>query len=406
MASACINNGPMPPAFAPACPSYGFLSPMISLSHDGPADGGSVPGHDVQDPQPATSPPGTANLDDSEKVIPDFEFRLDDPVMMLPADELFSDGKLVPLHVAAARPHVEPADGIRLPEAERPRRVAEVHGSELCAQSPRAPRSSSRWRKLLGLKKQQQNPMPESQKVPPHPSKSLNANTRSLCDILQRRPKPSSDDCYLNTPLLNDSDSEPASVSITARRSLSSSSSSSGADHDELLRFSFDAEKPSHAPISLARAHSCVRLARPRGDTAEGHRAAREGRCAVRRGSEGAPAEPSPLAASVDSPRMNASGKVVFQGLESSSSSPGSFHHRHRGKPYRGMERSYSVNLRVVPVLNVLTVGSLRVGASKPGSVFGLGHLFSLHKTDSPVSAARRNAHGSVRRSKIDKEKA
>lgn len=406
MASACINNGPMPPAFVPACPSYGFLSPRISLSHDGPADGGSVPGHDVQDPQPAASPPGTADLDDSEKVIPDFEFRLDDPVMMLPADELFSDGKLVPLHVAAARPHVDPADGIRLPEAERPPRVAEVHGSELCAQLPRAPRCSSRWRKLLGLKKQQQNPMPESQKVPQHPSKSLIANTRSLCDILQRRPKPSADDCHLNTPLLNDSDSEPASVSITARRSHSSSSSSSGADHDELLRFSFDAEKPSQAPISLVRAPSGVRVARPRGDTAEGHRAAREGRCAVRRGSDGAPAEPPPLAASVDSPRMNASGKVVFQGLESSSSSPGSFHHRHRGKQYRGMERSYSVNLRVVPVLNVLTVGSLRVGASKPGSVFGLGHLFSLHKTDSPVSAARRNAHGSVRRSKIDKEKA
>uniref|UniRef100_A0A5B6YMB2 Uncharacterized protein n=1 Tax=Davidia involucrata TaxID=16924 RepID=A0A5B6YMB2_DAVIN len=75
---------------------------------------------------------------------------------------------------------------------------------------------------------------------------------------------------------------------------------------------------------------------------------------------------------SVDSPRMNSSGKIVFQGLERSSSSPSSFNGGPRFK-HRGMERSYSANVRVTPVLNV-PVCSLR-GSSKSG-VFGF-QLFS-----------------------------
>lgn len=77
---------------------------------------------------------------------------------------------------------------------------------------------------------------------------------------------------------------------------------------------------------------------------------------------------------SVDSPRMNSSGKVVFQSLERSSSSPSSFNGGPRFK-LRGMERSYSANVRVTPVLNV-PVCSLR-GSSKSVSVFGFGQLFS-----------------------------
>lgn len=76
----------------------------------------------------------------------------------------------------------------------------------------------------------------------------------------------------------------------------------------------------------------------------------------------------------MDSPRMNSSGKIVFQSLERSSSSPSTFHGGPRFK-HRGMERSYSANVRVTPVLNV-PVCSLR-GTSKSGSVFGFGQLFS-----------------------------
>ena len=76
----------------------------------------------------------------------------------------------------------------------------------------------------------------------------------------------------------------------------------------------------------------------------------------------------------MDSPRMNSSGKIVFQSLERSSSSPSSFNNGGPRFKQRGMERSYSANVRVTPVLNV-PVCSLR-GGSKSGSVFGFGQLF------------------------------
>ncbi|RZS20793.1 hypothetical protein BHM03_00053351 [Ensete ventricosum] len=420
MASAYVNNAALAPDspfldFAPACPGYGWLSPRISFSRDVADGGGASPtGLDVGDSDLGSLVSSTAVVtersdpNESGVDLPDFEFRPDDPVIMLPADELFSDGKLVPLQIAPKRHQAEPADGIRSPEAERPRRVAEVLGLESCAQSPKAPRCSSRWRELLGFKTQQ-NPKPEAQKAATLISKSVNHNTRSLRHLLHRQSKHSAADASLGIPLLRESDLEP--VSISSRRSLSSSSSSSGADHDDLPRLSLDAEKPAQRSISLSRAPTRARLARPRVATAEGHQTARTGRSPARRGAELAP----PRGASVDSPRMNASGKVVFQGLERSSSSPGSFHggsswhhhHHHRGKPYRVIERSYSANVRVAPVLNVLSVGSLRICTSKPGSVFGLAQLFPPHKKDRDASTARWNLHSGGNRSKIiDKEKA
>ncbi|XP_009406580.2 uncharacterized protein LOC103989458 [Musa acuminata AAA Group] len=374
MASACVNDAAPPPDtafldFAPACPVYGWLSPRISFSRD-LADGSGP------DPEPvAAAVTETPDADDPGKDLPDFEFRLEDPVAMLPADELFSDGKLVPLQISAVRPAVELAEGIPSPEAEKPRGEAEVIGAESCEKSPKAPRCSNRWRDLLGLKKLQ-NLKAESQKTSSLPCKGLNSSTRSLRNLL-RQPKPSSSaDSSLSVPLLRDSESELASIS--ARRSLSSS----GADHEELPRLSLDSEKPAQAPPR-------VRLSRPRGTTPEG--VPNAGRSPVRRGAE------------VDSPRMNASGKVVFQGLERSSSSPGSFHggghhHHHRVKPYRGMERSYSANVRVAPVLNVVPVGSLRVG---------LGQLFSPIKKERDVNSHNGGGSSSSSRRKIiDKEKA
>ncbi|KMZ63646.1 hypothetical protein ZOSMA_3G01280 [Zostera marina] len=79
--------------------------------------------------------------------------------------------------------------------------------------------------------------------------------------------------------------------------------------------------------------------------------------------------------ASVESPRMNSYGKIVFQGPERSSSSPSTFNGGPRSK-HHGVERSYSANVRVTPVLNV-PVCSLR-GSAK--NVFRFGQLFSLQQ--------------------------
>ncbi|KAF5193749.1 serine/arginine repetitive matrix-like protein [Thalictrum thalictroides] len=98
--------------------------------------------------------------------------------------------------------------------------------------------------------------------------------------------------------------------------------------------------------------------------------------------SNGSSSSSNALGISMDSPRMNSSGKVVFQSLERSSSSPSTFNGGPRVK-YKGMERrSYSANVKVSPVLNV-PVCSLR-GSSK----FGLGQLFpSPHKKSGGTSS-------------------
>ncbi|KAG1368437.1 hypothetical protein COCNU_14G009050 [Cocos nucifera] len=399
MASACVNNvGTTPEAFldcAPACPSYGWLSPRISFSRDVADDG---PLETAAEKSQAEKP----DLDAGGKDLADFEFRLDDPVAMLPADELFSDGKLVPLQLATARTVAEqPAaaeHGIRSPEvAAAPRRVADVLGVDaFVVESPKAPRCSSRWRELLGLKRQQSS-KPETQKAVSAPSKS--PNTKSLRHFLHRnsKPKSSSTDSSLSLPLLRDS-SDAESVSISCRLSLSSSSSS-GPDHEDLPRLSLDADKPSRIPLSLGRNPPRVRVSRTRTTVPVGHQSSRVGRSPVRRPPEAAAAAAS-RGASVDSPRMNASGKVVFQGLERSSSSPSSFNVGPTTK-YRGMERSYSANVRVTPVLNV-PVCSLRK-SSKSVTVFGFGQLFSPQKKEE-ASMVRSGSNGS--RAKIERGKA
>ncbi|XP_038970303.1 uncharacterized protein LOC103696684 [Phoenix dactylifera] len=370
MASACVNNSGMSPEpfldCSPACPSYGWLSPRVSFSRDLADD--ATPAIASEKPEAETP-----DLEAASKDLADFEFRLDDPVAMLPADELFSNGKLVPLQLATAPlPAAAVPDGIRsLEAAAAPRRAVDVLGSDaFVAESPKAPRCSSRWRELLGLKRQQ-SPKPESQKAVCATASSKNPNAKSLRHFLHRNmnPKCSSTDSSLSLPLLRDS-SDTESVSISSRLSLSSSSSSSGLDHEDLPRLSLDADKPSQIPLSLGRNPPRVRVSRPRSAVPEGYRPARIGRSPVRR-----PPEPAASGASVDSPRMNASGKVVFQGLERSSSSPSSFNGGPRIK-YRGMERSYSANVRVTPVLNV-PVCSLR-GSAK----FGFGQLFSPQKKE------------------------
>ncbi|KAH7661184.1 hypothetical protein IHE45_15G046700 [Dioscorea alata] len=188
MASAAlVNNARVSPETFLDCPTtYGWLSPLMSFSRDLPDDS-----KNLEKPSPV---PKTSDLEASLKDIVDFEFLLHDPVAMLPADELFSDSKLVPLQLAPSLPTpsvVEPS----LPDSSTTtsRWSSEIPVPEpSSAISPKAPRRSSRWRELLGLKKLQN---PKLSSSPPSKNPNPNPNPRphpqSLKQLLNRNPTPS-----------------------------------------------------------------------------------------------------------------------------------------------------------------------------------------------------------------------
>ncbi|XP_062090459.1 uncharacterized protein LOC133796810 [Humulus lupulus] len=403
--AACVNNiGVSADNFLDCPPSYGWLSPRISFSRELPDD----------DPLGLSSAgvekPSDPSLTlDPESSVADFEFRLHDPVAMLPADKLFSDGKLVPLHLASVKPscvdEMTSTVGIQSPETGKFCRRNDISATDPYLFSPKAPRCSSRWRELLGLKRlYNTNPKAESQKTT---SSSLSSSApKSFKNFLHRSSKSSSSsscssnslETSLSLPLLKDSDCD--SVSMSSRLSLSSSSS--GHEHDDLPRHSLDSDKPNTNPISIHRNPNNpprMRMVKPRPASVSSESlnqrplidhptaATRVGRSPLRKSTGGeSNGVGSSRGVSVDSPRMNSSGKIVFQSLERSSSSPSSFNGGPRFK-HRGMERSYSANVRVTPVLNV-PVCSLR-GSSKSVSVFGFGQLFS-----SPQKRSEGNING------------
>ncbi|KAG6405191.1 hypothetical protein SASPL_132777 [Salvia splendens] len=386
MASACVNNIGMSPENFLDCPpaafpSYGWLSPRISFSREFPDEEASKGAANRSSPKrlPMADDADEEKLEEpdpevSSKDFVDFEFRLEDPVAMLPADELFADGKLVPLHLSSIRHSMTSVPAFseaRSPDTPSYRRRNEISSRDPYLFSPKAPRCSSRWKELLGLKKLYQNS--NLKQEDPRMASSLSSNSnnknssRGLKHLLHRSSKSSlntSIDSSLNQPLLKDSDNE--SISISSRLSLSSSSS--GHEHDDLPRLSLDSEKPSrNSHQSTASNLARVRLSKYKSAamSSENRTApCRSSRSPMRR----APEIIVPVrGVSVDSPRMNSSGKIVFHSLERSSSSPSTFNGGPRHK-HRGMERSYSANVRVTPVLNV-PVCSLR-GSSK-SVVFG-----------------------------------
>ncbi|KFK35542.1 hypothetical protein AALP_AA4G004300 [Arabis alpina] len=310
MASACVKSSSL-------SPSYGWTTtPRMSIT--GPEKNQDP----VEDP---------------------FEFCLEeDPVTMLSADELFSDGKLVPLKFSGGpKPTVtEPTQ----PEVLKSCKRLEIEISDLF--SPKAPRCTTRWRELLGLKKAQAQ---DSVK---------NTKTSSFKQFLHRG---------------NNNKETDSSTSSSSRLSLSSSSSSS---HEELPRLSLDLDKPSPNPFAPSRTHqrnnlpnqSRIRLAKPRRNLSS---------------SDGSSSSSTVTA---DSPRLNASGKLVFHGLERSSSSPGSFTGGPRMKQNHGMPRSYSANVRITPVLNV------PVSSLKSGLFFG-----QLFASSSPVNKSQLQSNGKNR---------
>ncbi|XP_059283728.1 uncharacterized protein LOC132037251 [Lycium ferocissimum] len=340
MASACVNKmGMSPEKFLDCSPttkykSYGWLSPRMSFSN---GDTSKVAGT-----KKTTLEDKTEKLD--PEVSNDFEFCLEDPVIMLPADQLFSDGKLVPLHLSMTRPVTTTSANVTSTDSTTPqvlRMRNEISNADPYLFSPKAPRCTTRWRELLGLKKQHQNN--NNAKLENQRTSSLPSNTKSLKNFLHRSSKSlsSSLDSSLNLPLLT-KDSDTESVSISSRLSLSSSSS--GHDHDDLPRLSLDSDRPNRNATNPRR----VRLVKHRVSASE---ATRTGRSPVRRQTDST-LTTTVRGASVDSPRMNSSGKIVFHSLERSSSSPSTFNGGPRYK-HRGMERSYSANVRVTPVLNV-----------------------------------------------------
>ncbi|RYR50281.1 hypothetical protein Ahy_A07g036889 isoform A [Arachis hypogaea] len=323
---------------------------------------------------------------------------------MLSADQLFSDGKLVPLNLPSLNsttttnhknnPSSSP-ETTNLPAGDS------LTGADPYLFSPKAPRCSSRWRELLGLKKLYQSTTVSSKATTS--SSSSSSSSKSLKLFLHRgaASKPTSFSSE-NAPLLTKDHSDCESLSISSSR-LSLSSSSSGHEHEELPRLSLDSEKPNPNtnpnPISLHRNpnHPRIRLVKPRANSfdakpgsSDPHTTNRVGRSPIRR-SESGPGACS-RGVSVDSPRMNSSGKIVFQSLERSSSSPSSFNNGGPRFKQRGMERSYSSNVRVTPVLNV-PVCSLR-GSSKSGSVFGFGQLFGSPQKKEGGSVGNNNVGG------------
>ncbi|EPS57681.1 hypothetical protein M569_17136, partial [Genlisea aurea] len=381
MASACVNNIGIPAQETfidrPAVKHqpYLWLSPIISSGN-----ASSKPSDEKVSSDDCEADLAKSEIADPDFGVHDFEFCCEDPVSILPADELFADGKLVPLHNSLIRQStaaVSVADLTPEETMKSPRR-SEMSGSDPYFISPKAPKCSSRWKDLLGLKKPNQSYSigKDDGRTAPH-NQSRAAAARSLKFFLHRSSK-SALDPSLSLPLLQEIETE--SLSISTRLSLSSASS--GHEHEEHPRLSLDSEKSAAAAAAAAAPRTStqnmsskvVRVTKPR--PAEKYAVTnRACRNPVSRPSESA-ILPALGGVSIDSPRMNPSGKIVFHGLERSSSSPSSLNGGPRYK-HRGMERSYSANVRITPVLNV-PVGSLR-GSSK-SSVFGFPLFSSQQK--------------------------
>ncbi|XP_071702862.1 uncharacterized protein [Rutidosis leptorrhynchoides] len=360
MASTCINNITYSPETFPACsPPHSKWRLTVT---------GEMPQQKSSDTNNLSDLPEKPDLESSD--IGDFEFRLSDPVTMLPADELFFDGKLFPLHFPVVRHEpistsiVTTSSEVSSLDPPEPRRIINgVSVVDAFLYSPKAPKCSSKWKELLNLKKLYQNSNNKTTSSPSTGNGNRSGATKSIKQFLNRSSK-SSNDSSVNLPLLNDTDNEPPLV--TSRHSLSSSSS--GHDQEDIPRLSLDSDKqlkvnmmtnpnPGNPPR--------VRLVKTR-------TLSNDGSVPVR-------------SVSIDSPRMNSSGKIVFHSLDRSSSSPSTFNGGPRFK-YKGMERSYSANVRITPVLNVPIY-------SKSGNVFGLP-LFSSssalsHKQDGTSGSNR-----------------
>ncbi|ONM13840.1 translation initiation factor IF-2 [Zea mays] len=272
------------------------------------------------------------------------------------ADELFSGGKLVPLHRPA------PASA---PCSPPPCLDVEPASSE--PTSPRAPRCAGRrWRDLLLLVSGSRKPK----------ATAADASNRAAGGYLH-----AVRETHFRPLLSRDSSSSSSSASSAdsgknARRAPPSCSPlrTRSAPVANLLHLMSSRTKPTggdkagagpDAPPRPKRqepagAHPLLARASSSSSSASSSDSCRNPRAGAGPWRPRGPSRPSRPAVAAESPRVSASGRVVFRGLERCSSTPASAGAAPRRPRPRGMERSYSANVRVDPVINV----------------FGFGHLF------------------------------
>ncbi|KAK1430889.1 hypothetical protein QVD17_13989 [Tagetes erecta] len=404
MASACLNTIGLSPESLPECSlnysSYSWLSSRINTEMPDEEDVFS-PSKNVSDLPQVSDPVKELSdlpVDTDTNEFDGFEFTSAASVMMLPADELFSDGKLVPLQFSIRQDVNTSTTTTTKTTVESPDTTSycrDVYAVDPYLYSPRAPRCSSGWRELLGFKKvnqynNQNAKVADNKRTSLSLSSSQNGDgsTKSIRQLLYGyRSSKSSNDPPFNLPLLKDPDNE--SVSISSRLSLSSSSS--GHDIDDLPRLSLDFEKlnskrtpnPSLNLNNRPKTRMSKTKVKTTTKTQSTDSKPRVGQSTNPRALDATFTGNGNRGLSMDSPRMNSSGKIVFHSLERSSSSPSSLIGGPRLK-HQGMERSYSGNVRITPVLNV-PVCSLR-GSSKSGGVFGFP-MFSSQKRESCSSS-------------------
>ncbi|KAF7003694.1 hypothetical protein CFC21_018983 [Triticum aestivum] len=313
---------------------------------------------------PLPAPPAGAEDDDG-----DFEFRIPAAVAALSAaDELFSDGKLVPL-----LPLLNPASACSAPPC-----VEEEPPSEPV--SPRAPRCAGRrWRDLLLLvtKKPKAGEAKgraeaslgrrEAHSRPLLSRDSSSSSSASSCDSGRnaRRPPPPS-----RPPLRTRSAPVASLLHLMSKKNAGDCRNGAAA---------------AAAPKQRQQQQACAHPLLTRASSSSSASSSDSGRNSRPPWHPHGPARPWRPAIAAESPRVSASGRVVFRGLERCSSTPAAagIGGLRRPRP-RGMERSYSTNVRVDPVINV----------------FGFGHLFF---PASPAKEKKADAAGGGRRSRPEK---
>ncbi|PWZ45671.1 hypothetical protein Zm00014a_024598 [Zea mays] len=299
-------------------------------------------------PVAALAVPAQADVDE-------FEFHVVPAaaVALSAADELFSGGKLVPLHrpAPASAPCSPPPPRLEMEPASEPT-------------SPRAPRCAGRrWRDRLLL-------LVSSYRRKPKAASGGDASRCAADGCLKARRA-----AHFRPLLSRDSSSSSSASSVDSGKSarrpppscsplrtrsapvanllhLMSRTRSTGADKVGAAADAPKRQEPAGARLLPTRASSSS--------------SSSAGSCRNPRAGAGPwppqrePSRPSRPAVAAESPRVSASGRVVFRGLERCASTPASAGVGPRRPRPRGMERSYSANVRVDPVI----------------SVFGFGHLF------------------------------
>lgn len=426
----------------PRCaPSDCWLDPRISFSNDFPRPAGGAAAlasreimkeiSEVKDsPARVTGKESPAEFEFSRSIQGCVNSRY---TTMLPADELFYDGKLLPLYMPQQVRESDLAtmsQGRNNPaEFSRTNGIIEqvtensiTSGAPFSASqrmdaspiSPKAPTCTCRWKDLFGLKKMQSQEVKDASGCKPQLKTSKHASSSDPFFVPGRTSDAGNDSkastlrsesqnhavCFLQdqtagSPHLFPFLSEPLSTAdpgltpvIHAQnwpmdRAMSGSRSSKSSDDSEGTETQRKMPKPEGGAAAVVKHRNSISRARSPVKSSELRSAAA---MSPRRGSRGvSPGRPSVGNRPTESSRNAIAARLVVRGLDRSYSSPKPMRIRsgkQRADGSRSLERStsYSASVRVSPVINmpVYISPGLRKG-SKTG-IFGLGQLFSSKK--------------------------